>query len=314
MSLALARIEGSLLGTMTGDSLGSQVEASSLGSLRHRYPDESALLALSPGPYGAATEMTAAVATSLARFPEFNPADLAAELARMATSARRYGYGTMAAIERLRAGASWKTAAATESGRTSFGNGAAVRSAPIALLYAHDAETVRWIAEEAAGITHRHALAGEGAVLQAAAVGIAALNAGRPVDPASFLLAVGAEAGMREFRSRYESAARLVERDAKTQHVVEVLGNGRAALGSVVTAAYCFARHADDFERAIAAALALGGSASSIAAMTGAISGARLGAKAIPVRWLDKLERGVISPESLRTLAVELADAARRLE
>ena len=185
---------------------------------------------------------------------------------------------------------------------------------PVALVYAEDAETLRWVAEEVAAITHSHALAAEGAVLQAAAVGLAALGARRQIDPAEFLLAIGAEAGMREYRSRYESAARLVERDAIAQHVVEMLGNGRSALGSVVTAAYCFACHPDDFERAIAKALSLGGNASSIAAMTGAISGARLGVQGIPQRWIDKLERSTLSPERMRVIAAELASAARRVE
>ena len=314
MSLPQARIEGSLLGTMAGDSLGGQVEAQTLGQLRQRYADESAFLALQPGPYGAATEMTAAVAVSLARFPEFNPADLAAEIVRTATVRRRYGHGTMIAIERLRAGESWTNAGTAAGGRTSFGNGAAVRSGPVALVYAEDAETMRWVAEEAAAITHSHALAAEGAVLHAAAVGLAALGGRREVDPAQFLLTVGAEAGMREYRSRYESAARLVERDAKAQHVVEMLGNGRSALGSVVTAAYCFACHPDDFERAIAKALSLGGNASSIAAMTGAISGARVGVKGVPQRWVEKLERATLSPERLHTIAADLASAARRIE
>lgn len=298
---------------MTGDSLGGQVEALSLGQLRDRFRDEQALAALVPGRYGAATEMTAAMAVSLARCPDFDPADLAAELARAASAERRYGYGTLTAIERLRAGVSWEAAASMPGGRTSFGNGAAVRSSPVAFLHAQDAETLRWVAEEAAMITHSHALAGEGAVLQAAAVALAGLHGSRPLDPVRFLLALGAEAEMREFRSRYESAARLVERDASAQHLIEGLGNGRSALGSVVTAAYCFARHPDDFERAVVAALALGGNASSIAAMTGAISGARLGAKAIPSRWLDKLERAAISADSMHALAGEVAAAARRM-
>ena len=313
MSLARARIEGSLLGTMTGDSLGPEVESLGLGQLRDRFADERELAALIPRGYGAATEMTVAMAVSLARFPDFNPEDVACELARSASAERRYGYGTMAAIERLRAGVPWRSAASMPGGRTSFGNGAAVRSSPIAFLYAEDAETLRWVAEEAASITHSRALAGEGAVLQAAAVAMAGLHASRPLDPVSFLLAVGAEAEMREFRSRYESAARLVERDASAHHMVEGLGNGRSALGSVVTAAYCFARHPDDFERAVVAALALGGNASAIAAMTGAISGARLGASGIPERWLDRLEHGAISVDSMRGLAAELAGVAHRV-
>ena len=69
MALPLARIESALVGTMLGDSLGVRVEGFDLAPLSHRYPDEAALLALVPGPYGAATEMTAAVAVSLREKP-----------------------------------------------------------------------------------------------------------------------------------------------------------------------------------------------------------------------------------------------------
>src|SRR5688572_22057469 len=44
MALPLARVEGALIGTMTGDSLGARVEGVELAPLRHRYPDENALL------------------------------------------------------------------------------------------------------------------------------------------------------------------------------------------------------------------------------------------------------------------------------
>jgi poly(ADP-ribose) glycohydrolase ARH3 len=254
--------------------------------------------------------MTAAVATSLARFPDFNVADLAAELVRLATPQRGYGQATLAAIERMREGVPWQSAASVPGGRTSFGNGAAVRSAPIGVFHAGDAESLRWVAEESAAVTHENALAIEGAVLHAFAVGLAAATARRTADGAGFLLSVGAESQMREFRSRYEAAARMLERDFDPIRVVDKLGHGRIALGSVVTAAYCFARHPDDFERAVATALALGGNSTAIASMTGAIAGARVGHAGMPGRWIDGLERGAISPERLRGLASDLHHAA----
>ena len=313
MPLARANIEGCLLGTLVGDSLGGRVEGLTLAPLSHRYPNEAAVLELVPARYSGASEMTAAVAASLVRFPDFNAADMAAELARRADLDRRYGHGTHAVLERLRAGEPWQTASVGPGGRTSFGNGAAVRSAPIGLLYAHDVDTLRWIAEEAAALTHRHALACEGAVLQAVAVALAASSTRRPIDGAEFLLAVGAQSQMREYRSRYETGARLVERDTDARGIVDRLGNGRTALGSVVTAAFCFARHPESFERAIGAAVALGGDASSIAAMTGAISGASLGASRIPSRWLDRLDDGPSGRASLIELAAGLVAAQQRI-
>jgi ADP-ribosylglycohydrolase len=97
------------------------------------------------------------------------------------------------------------------------------------------------------------------------------------------------------------------------RRVVDKLGNGQTALGSVVTAAYCFALNAESFEDTVAAAFALGGNASAIAAMAGAISGAYLGAGGIPERWLGALESGRVSRESLVDLGARLVAAHGRL-
>ncbi len=111
---------------------------------------------------------------------------------------------------------------------------------------------------------------------------------------------------MREFRTRYEIAAALSSRDTDRKRVVERLGNTQTALGSVVTAAYCFARSPASFEDTVTFALHLAGNTAAIAAMAGAISGAYLGRRAIPERWLAGLERGAVSPERLLGLAQKL--------
>ena len=58
-------------------------------------------------------------------------------------------------------------------------------------------------------------------------------------------------------------------------------GNGIEAHESVITAIGCFALHPNDFQRAIQAAIWLGGDTDTIAAMTGALIGTRLGLEAI---------------------------------
>jgi poly(ADP-ribose) glycohydrolase ARH3 len=175
--------------------------------------------------------------------------------------------------------------------------------APVGIAFHDDMERLRFTAEEAAAITHAHALACEGAVLHATAVAVAASAAGAELSAEGFLLAIGREASMREYRSRYEIAAALSSRDTDWKRVVERLGNTQTALGSVVTAAYCFARNAESFEDAVTSALFLAGNTAAIGAMTGALSGAYLGLRAIPQRWVAALERGAVSPERLRTLA-----------
>lgn len=304
----LTRVEGCLLGAVVGDSLGGRVEGMQVGAVRDRYPDSASLAALTPGAYGAATEMTVAVAESLAEFPDFSGPDMARRLCARRSAGRAYGQGTVTALERLGRGAAWNEAglAVGGVGRTSYGNGAAIRSAPVGLLFGDDVDMLRWVAEEGAGITHAHTLGAEGAVLHALAVATALASAGRELSPAGFLLTIGAEAQQREFRSRYENAAQLAGGEPSTRRIVDKLGNGSTSLGSVVTAAYCFATHATSFVDAVTVALSLGGSAAAVASMTGAIGGAYLGRSAIPQPWVEGFAEDAIGPGTLTALARRL--------
>ncbi|MCK4721865.1 MAG: ADP-ribosylglycohydrolase family protein, partial [Dehalococcoidia bacterium] len=68
------------------------------------------------------------------------------------------------------------------------------------------------------------------------------------------------------------------------------LGHGIEAFNSVPTAIYSFLTHSRSFAGAILYAISLGGDTDTIAAMTGAISGAYLGIEAIPETWKQRLE------------------------
>lgn len=302
------RFRGCLLGGMIGDSLGMRFDGSSGGPISHRFADSSDLIKQMPGSYGAATEMTAAVADSLIRFPNFNGEDMAARLLAARTSSRGYGKGTAAALAKLHAGTPWRDAGTVTGGRSSSGNGAATRSAPVGLLYARDAEMLRWVAEEQASITHAHALGSEGAVLQAMAIAVAMSTAEGRLAPDEFLLDLGSETQSRELREQYQSAAGMTARLPERRRVVARLGNSQNVLGSVVTAAYCFAINAASFEDTVAYAISLAGNTAAIASMSGAIAGAHLGMSALPARWIDALEKGPVSAQSMTALADGLAD------
>jgi poly(ADP-ribose) glycohydrolase ARH3 len=303
MTLPVHNIEGALVGTMVGDSLGFALDGTDPAPLHHRFPTPDSIRQSEPGRYGAATEMTIATAESLIAHPDFDAADMAARIAAEATDARGYGAGTDGAIARLRAGIPWSEAAAGRAGRACFGNGAAVRMAPVGARFYDDVDRLRWVAEESAAITHSHALACEGAALQAIAVAVAASARGKEVSGESFLLAVGRETHVREFRTRYEIAASLLARESEWKRIADRLGNAPTALGSVVTAAYCFARSPGSFEETVTYAIYLAGNTAAIAAMAGAISGAHLGMGAIPTRWTQHLEHGVVTLERMRTAA-----------
>jgi poly(ADP-ribose) glycohydrolase ARH3 len=310
MSDLSSHFEGALLGAMIGDSLGSCVENTSTRLVSHRFPNADDLLALRPGPYGSTTEMTVAVAESLAANPELDGEDLARRLLARYHEVRGYGQGTSLALSRLRAGVSWQEAGAGYAGRGCYGNAAASRSAAVGLLHGGDVPTLRWIAEEAAGITHTHSLGVEGAVVLALGVAVALDARGAELAPRGFFETIAGEVQVREYRTHLEMASALAERDAAPAVIVDRLGNNQTALGSVVTALLCFAKNPVSFADAAVAALRLGGNATSIVSMTLALSGAHLGVEEIPPAWLGGLEAADITPATVRALARKLATLA----
>jgi poly(ADP-ribose) glycohydrolase ARH3 len=306
MSSLSSHFEGCLLGAMIGDSLGSQVENVPVSVMTHRYPAADSLLALQPGSYGSTTEMTVALAESLAAAPEFDGADFAARLASRWHEARGYGQGTTIALTRLKAGTPWQEAGAAHAGRGCYGNAAAARSAPVGLMFYDDIPMLRWVAEEAAGITHTHALGVEGAVVFALGVAHAFLTRKDGIGAQDLFERIAADVQVREYRTHLEMAASLARTPPAPSVVVDRLGNNQTALGSVVTALLCFATNTLSFADAAAAALHLGGNTSAITAMTLALSGAHLGADGIPPRWIEGLEKSEISPLAMGELARKL--------
>ncbi len=81
----------------------------------------------------------------------------------------------------------------------------------------------------------------------------------------------------------------------------------RRASGYVVdtvqTVLHCFTAH-DDFEAAMLAAVNMGDDADTTGALVGMLAGARCGAQALPRRWLNRLDRGVLRVITEQTSAL----------
>jgi ADP-ribosylglycohydrolase len=83
-------------------------------------------------------------------------------------------------------------------------------------------------------------------------------------------------------------------------------------LGSTIQAhesvpAALLAASAPSFEEALTFAVRCGGDTDTVAAMAGAVAGARFGTEAIPARWLDALEDGEKGRAHVQRLAASLA-------
>jgi len=129
-----AKFRGALLGVAVGDALGAPFEGA--GTVRRRDLER---LEREPGPlrYTDDTHMTIGMAESLVERRGFDGAHMVAVFARnfAAEPWRGYGAGPPQVFRLIERGVPWDQAGrALFGGSGSFGNGAAMRVAPAALL------------------------------------------------------------------------------------------------------------------------------------------------------------------------------------
>jgi poly(ADP-ribose) glycohydrolase ARH3 len=330
------KFEGALLGAMVGDALGAPVEGTDgrqLRALLDRLPRMPAperelnvalfgLItgnAVMPGTarYTDDTQMTIGVAESLHAVGDLDEADIARRFVANFQGHRGYGPGAYSVLMALRGGARWHDPAARLFGGVgSFGNGAAMRVAPIGLFFhTTDAATLREAAERSSVITHTHTLGKEGAVMQAAAVAAAVRSEpDQPFDPELFLTMVSAHLrdDLDEYLEACDVIRRLLPGSPEVGEVGDALGSGIEAHRSVPAALYSFLAHHDSFAEAVRFAVCLGDDTDTVGAMCGAIVGAYRGASAIPQDWLDALENGPKGRDYVRQIARDLLDTWQR--
>lgn len=274
-----SRFTGCLLGLALGDALGAPFEGSPRGekSLTHlppllRYTDD--------------TEMAIGVAESLTARRGFDSEDMAGRFIKNFHAWRGYGPGTIAVLNLINRGTHPDKANRMVFPQGSFGNGAAMRSAPIGLFFYKSAEKLKEVTHRASSITHGHPLAKEGALLITAAVQeiIQGKNAGETLEA---LIRIS---GMKEYREKLQTIRLLLQKTATPEEVVNSLGNSVLALESAPTAVYAFLRYGDDYLRCIEFCLSLGGDTDTISAMAGTLSGAYVGEEKLPENFLQRLE------------------------
>jgi ADP-ribosylglycohydrolase len=193
-----------------------------------------------------------------------------------------------------------------------------MRAGPLGLLFPDPAGLSR-AAREQSRITHLDPRCGAGAVVIARAVSIAARGA--PIQPGEFLDEIagsvasdggslaGALAGLSEWRQ--------LEPPAAARHIHEIgldpahpnwQGISAFVVPSVVWSLYAFLRTPDDYWETICTAISVGGDTDTMAAMAGAISGARLGPDALPKDIVSLVQdRGDWGAEALGRLARDCA-------
>ena len=257
---------GCLIGTAIGDSLGARREGRGMS----RSEDIVSLAEkLEQLIYTDDTHMTIGIAESLIESKGFDGEHMAQTFIKNydAEPWRGYGPGPPRIFGMIKNGKAWDSAANGLYRGGSFGNGSAMRVAPVGLLYSRNLEKLREIAYQSSSITHSHELGKEGAALQACAVALALnTSSDEDIDREAFLSGLQDFIQDRLYKAEVARIRELLGEQDKAK-VVAVLGNGIEAPRSVPTAIYCFLRQPQSYKDTVIYAVSLGGDADTIAAM-----------------------------------------------
>ncbi|MFI6353671.1 ADP-ribosylglycohydrolase family protein [Streptomyces sp. NPDC050743] len=281
----LERALASLRGLAVGDALGSQFFVPVNYPLLKRRE-----LPAGPWQWTDDTEMACSVVAVLAAHGRVDQDALARSFAEHHDFDRGYGPAVNRLLRLVREGEDWRElAAGLFAGRGSWGNGAAMRIAPLGAWYADDPEQATHQAEISAYTTHQHREAVVGAMAVAAAAALAGSPDGPP-SPEALLDGVIALVPKSAVGQGLVRARDMLDYgDAVT--VAAVLGCGRrtTAHDTVPFALWSAARSLGDFEAAFWTTAGVGGDVDTTCAIVGGVlASGKAGTP--PAEWVERSE------------------------
>lgn len=303
---------GAVLGAAIGDAMGHPTEfLQSVAQIRSKYGPEGVTKfelywdreGKHFAPYTDDTQMAECVLRALV---EAGTSDLDSAMQLMAKKFvdwavepqgghRAPGNACLAGCEALSRGEHWSSAGKPDAG----GCGSVMRAYPFGLVFAQDVRRAEEWAVHHSKLTHRDPIAL--AACAAMAVGVALLARGEPVRRVTGEM-VGAAC---RYSAKTAGMMAAAIDDARAEVGPEVtLDRLRAwaAHEAISAAVYILERHPDDARAAILEGANTPGDSDSIATLAGALVGARVGARALPVDWVRDVERA----DELMALALHL--------
>jgi ADP-ribosylglycohydrolase len=322
------RLRGSLLGQALGDAVGFVVEAEP-PQIARQYVDrwlragraaERSHPKFPFGQYSDDTQLSRELLRSYRDMGGWDPAAFAQRIAELFRDQREIGAGrgTRSAALRILSGVPW-----SEAGTPApyAGNGSAMRAGQLGLLFATP-ESIGRAAREQSRITHLDPRCAAGAVAVARAVSLAseagAIVRSRFLDELARVVECddpSMAASIRDLQQwaslAPDQAAELVHRTGLDPAHPVWRGISAYVVPSVLWSLYAFLRSPDDYWETICIAVGVGGDTDTMAAMAGAMSGARLGPSALPQDLLPHLnDRSEWGAGELAALADACADIA----
>ncbi|MBP7708382.1 ADP-ribosylglycohydrolase family protein [Candidatus Pacearchaeota archaeon] len=201
---------------------------------------------------------------------------------------RSPGTTCMAGIRKMASGIDWQISGIP----LGDGCGAAMRTAPIGLVYFRKPQQLKLLAYNASRCTHAEESAIASGIGVAKILG-AILNEQKPLEILEDAI-IQAELRYPQSRTlaqKLRNVKRLVKNDRPdTYKDLATLGEGWRGDEALAMAMYCFLRNPNDYRRAVLMGANIEGDSDSVASITGAISGAYTGIKLIPNEWILKIE------------------------
>jgi poly(ADP-ribose) glycohydrolase ARH3 len=296
---------GSALGTFVGDAFGAVVEGFSPAAIRSLY---GMLKEPKRGLYTDDTQMMIGLIEALLEDPAFSQEIAAHKFLDNFDPSRGYGGRIFGVMNRIKS-----KIPANEVGTDSWGNGAAMRIAPIGFFFYDNQAKLVDAAIRSAEITHKHPNGIAGAVAQAGAVAHAVRMAlaGDEIFPEEFAdKIIGSIEKLSppfvsELNKLKEIESGGIERGIEflTSHFsrdVSAIGAVPAAIGAFLLS--------NSFDKAVIIAVNSGGDADTTGAMAGAIAGAYWGEGGIPKEWLEIMEDDKKGKSYVKNMAAKLAE------
>lgn len=278
------RMRSSLDGLSVGDAFGEQFFASRQSIWNRELPP-------GPWPWTDDTEMALSVYRILKDQGTIDDDLLALSFAEQFDPARGYGPAMVfQLLPALKTGADWRVAARSLfEGSGSFGNGAAMRGAPLGAFFSDDLGLVVENAERSAIVTHAHAegVAGAIAVAVAAAIAVRQKEDRTVRGPRMFIQEVLPFVPESDVRHGLQTAVEQLGPHASPDRVAELVGNG-GGVTAQDTVPFCLwmaGRYLDDYQEALWQTISVLGDMDTNCAIVGGIVAAHVGPEGIPEEW-----------------------------
>ncbi|RLA91131.1 MAG: hypothetical protein DRG20_02285 [Deltaproteobacteria bacterium] len=297
--------QGSAIGLFVGDAFGRAVEGWHPLFIRKKY---GILTNPLDGIYTDDTEMMIGLMESLLEKGDLDPDYTAKIFLKNFHPFRGYGRRIYGVMKRISDGLPWD-----KVGTDSWGNGAAMRIAPVGFFFYDDLSKLEKAAILSSKITHKHPNGIAGALAQALAVAIATSKAIKKekVIKEEFIKIIiervkPISIDMETELLKIKKLALVSSVDEKIDLVVKNFRRDVSAPGAVPAAIASFLL-ATDFKEAVIIAVNAGGDTDTIGAMAGSIAGAYWGFNMIPSNWFEVLEDDKKGKSYILGLAKHLA-------